>query len=65
MEQGLGRLTHKHVRKDPLSVSSEFLVPEDSPGRPLTSIVRLKAQWQLEYEPWQHHRLDGLEVVYI
>jgi len=27
--------------------------------------VRLKAQGQLEYEPWQHHRLDGLEVVYL
>lgn len=30
-----------------------------------TSLVRLKAQWQLEYEAWTRRRLDDLEVVYV
>jgi transposase-like protein len=29
-----------------------------------TSLARLKAQWQLEYETWKRRRLDHLEVVY-
>jgi putative transposase len=29
-----------------------------------TSLARLKAQWQLEYETWKRRRLDDLEVVY-
>lgn len=28
-----------------------------------TSLTRLKAQWQLEYEAWKRRRLDDLEVV--
>ena len=31
----------------------------------LASLVRLKAQWQLEYEAWKQRRLDDLEVVYV
>lgn len=27
------------------------------------SLVRLKAQWQIEYETWKQRRLDDLEVV--
>jgi putative transposase len=27
-----------------------------------TSLTRLKAQWQLEYEAWKRRRLDDLEV---
>jgi putative transposase len=36
-------------------------------GAPLSpaSLLRLKAQWQLEYETWKQRRLDDLEVVYI
>lgn len=36
-------------------------------GAPLSpsSLVRLKAQWQQEYEAWNQRRLDDLEVVYI
>jgi putative transposase len=30
-----------------------------------TSLARLKAQWQLEYEAWKRRRLDALEVVYV
>lgn len=30
-----------------------------------TSLARLKAQWQLEYEAWKRRRLDDLEVVYV
>jgi putative transposase len=30
-----------------------------------TSLTRLKAQWQLEYEAWKRRRLDDLEVVYV
>jgi putative transposase len=30
-----------------------------------TSLVRLKAQWQLEYEAWKGRRLEDLEVVYV
>jgi transposase-like protein len=30
-----------------------------------TSVQRLKAQWQLEYEAWQQQRLDDLDVVYV
>jgi putative transposase len=30
-----------------------------------TSMARLKAQWQLEYETWKQRRLDDLEVVYV
>ena len=29
------------------------------------SLVRLKAQWQLEYEAWKRRQLDDLEVVYV
>jgi putative transposase len=36
-------------------------------GAPLaaTSLARLKASWQLEYEAWNRRRLDALEVVYV
>jgi len=36
-------------------------------GAPLSpaSLLRLKTQWQLEYEMWKQRRLDDLEVVYI
>ncbi len=36
-------------------------------GAPLsaTSLARLKAGWQLEYEAWKQRRLDDLEVVYV
>src|SRR3954447_4864821 len=36
-------------------------------GAPLSpaSLLRLKTQWQLEYETWKQRRLDDLEVVYI
>jgi putative transposase len=30
-----------------------------------TSLARLKASWQLEYEAWKQRRLDDLEVVYV
>jgi putative transposase len=35
-------------------------------GAPLSpaSLLRLKAQWQAEYETWKQRRLDDLEVVY-
>lgn len=35
-------------------------------GAPLSasSIERLKAKWQLEYEEWKHRDISGLEVVY-
>jgi putative transposase len=35
-------------------------------GAPLSasSIARLKAKWQLEYEQWKHQDLSSLEVVY-
>ncbi len=31
----------------------------------ITSLARLKASWQLEYEAWKQPRLDDLEVVYV
>src|SRR5215468_961702 len=36
-------------------------------GAPLSpaSLLRLKTQWQLEYETWKRRRLDDLEVVYL
>jgi transposase-like protein len=36
-------------------------------GAPLSpaSLLRLKAQWQGEYETWKQRRLDDLEVVYL
>jgi hypothetical protein len=36
-------------------------------GAPLsaTSLARLKASWQLEYEAWKQRRLDDWEVVYV
>src|SRR6476620_4691418 len=36
-------------------------------GAPLSpaSLLRLKAQWQTEYEAWKQRRLDDLEVVYL
>ncbi|MBI3795518.1 MAG: IS256 family transposase [Deltaproteobacteria bacterium] len=36
-------------------------------GAPLSSasLLRLKTQWQAEYETWKQRRLDDLEVVYI
>jgi putative transposase len=36
-------------------------------GAPLsaTSLARLKASWQLDYETWKQRRLDDLEVVYV
>jgi putative transposase len=29
------------------------------------SLLRLKTQWQVEYEAWKQRRLDDLEVVYM
>ena len=36
-------------------------------GAPLSpaSLLRLRTQWQLEYETWKQRRLDDLEVVYM
>jgi transposase-like protein len=36
-------------------------------GAPLSpsSLARLKAQWQVEYETWKQRRLDDLNVVYV
>jgi putative transposase len=36
-------------------------------GAPLSpaSLLRLKVQWQLEYDAWKRRRLDDLEVVYM
>ena len=36
-------------------------------GAPLSpaSLLRLKTQWQVEYETWKQRRLDDLEVVYL
>src|SRR5262249_9939169 len=36
-------------------------------GAPLSSasLLRLKTQWQTEYETWKTRRLDDLEVVYL
>jgi putative transposase len=40
------------------------LLGEGAPLSP-TSLLRLKAQWQAEYETWKKRRLDDLEVVYL
>jgi transposase-like protein len=40
------------------------LLGEGAPLSP-SSLVRLKAHWQLEYETWKHRRLDDLNVVYV
>lgn len=40
------------------------LLGEAAPLSP-TSLARLKAPWQLEYETWKRRRLDDLEVVYV
>lgn len=40
------------------------LLGEAAPLSP-SSLARLKAQWQLEYEAWKQRRLDDLEVVYV
>jgi putative transposase len=40
------------------------LLGEAAPLSP-ASLVRLKAQWQLEYEAWKQRRLDALEMVYV
>ena len=36
-------------------------------GAPLSpaSLLRLKTQWQVEYETWKRRRLDDLEIVYL
>ena len=39
------------------------LLGEGAPLSP-SSIERLRAKWQLEYEAWRSRRLDNLEVVY-
>src|SRR5262252_2487671 len=40
------------------------LLGEGAPLSPAT-LLRLKTQWQLEYETWKQRRLDDLEVVYL
>jgi putative transposase len=35
----------------------------DAAPRSPTSLARLKAQWQLEYEAWKRRRLEDLEMV--
>jgi putative transposase len=40
------------------------LLGEGAPLSP-TSLLRLKALWQLEYETWKQRRLDDLEIVYL
>jgi putative transposase len=45
-------------------VALRGLLGDAAPLSP-TSLTRLKAQWQLEYEAWKRRRLDDLEVVYV
>jgi len=40
------------------------LLGEGAPLSP-SSIERLRAKWQLEYEAWRSRRLDNLELVYV
>jgi transposase-like protein len=40
------------------------LLGESAPLSP-ASLLRLKAQWQGEYETWKQRRLDDMEVVYL
>src|SRR5919205_1101468 len=40
------------------------LLGEGAPLSP-SSLARLKAQWQIEYDAWKKRRLDDLEVVYV
>jgi putative transposase len=45
-------------------VALRGLLGDAAPLSP-ASLIRLKAQWQLEYEAWKRRRLDNLEVVYV
>src|SRR5262245_22370299 len=40
------------------------LLGEGAPLSP-SSIERLRAKWQLEYEAWRSRRLENLELVYV
>jgi hypothetical protein len=40
------------------------LLGDSAPLSP-ASLLRLKTQWQAEYETWKRRRLDDLEVVYL
>ena len=45
-------------------LASRGLLGDAAPLSP-ASLVRLKAQWQHEYEVWKQRRLDDVEVVYV
>jgi putative transposase len=45
-------------------VALRGLLGDAAPLSP-ASLIRLTAQWQLEYEAWKRRRLDNLEVVYV
>ena len=45
-------------------LASRGLLGDAAPLSP-ASLVRLKSQWQHEYEVWKQRRLDDVEVVYV
>jgi putative transposase len=55
----------KGISTGDMSEALESILGSDAPGLSATNIVRLKAQWEQEYQAWCGRDLSGKQYVYI
>ena len=55
----------KGISTGDMSEALESILGTDTPGLSATNIVRLKAQWEQEYQAWCGRDLGGKQYVYI
>ena len=55
----------KGISTGDMSEALESILGSDAPGLSATNIVRLKAQWEQEYQAWCGRDLGGKQYVYI
>src|SRR5271155_5394569 len=55
----------KGISTGDFSEALQALLGPDAPGLSATSITRLKATWEGEFEAWNKRSLDGKQYVYI
>jgi len=55
----------KGVSTGDFSEALKALLGPDAPGLSATTVTRLKAVWEEEFEEWNHRSLEGKQYVYI
>jgi putative transposase len=55
----------KGISTGDMSKALETILGPDAPGLSATNVVRLKAQWEQEYQGWCRRDLSGVQYVYI